>query len=92
MNPPGSNLDLDRFVARLVLWKRPDDVVTLKDPVRKLPLTAVVCANNRPDLLARLIKAGAVHSLREALRFATDFNATECIEVLRESGVVPRPQ
>lgn len=83
--PPGSNLDLDRFVARLVLWKKPDDVVQLKNPARTLPLTAVVCANNRPDLLKKLLKAGAKHSLAEALRMAVTWNAEECVEILKEA-------
>jgi hypothetical protein len=87
--PPGSALDLDRFVARLVLWKRPDDVVTLKNPTRKLPLTAVVCANNRADLLRKLIKGGATHSLPEALQYALRWEAQECVAVLLEAGVKP---
>ena len=83
--PPGHNLDLDRFVARLVLWKKPDDVVHLKNPARTLPLTAVVCANNRPDLLAKLLKAGAKHSLGEALRTAVLWEAEKCAALLREA-------
>ncbi|MGC4043080.1 MAG: hypothetical protein QM758_04685 [Armatimonas sp.] len=87
--PPGKGLDLDRFVNRLVLWKRPDDVVTLKNPTRQLPLTAVVCANGRADLLAKLIKAGATHSLTEAFRYALRYDAQECVAVLEGAGVKP---
>lgn len=73
----------------MVLWKRPDDVVTLKNPARELPLTAVVCANNRADLLKKLIKAGATHSLTEAWRYAVRYDAQDCITVLQEAGAKP---
>lgn len=76
-------------MARLILWKKPDDLVTLKNPDRKLPIAAVVCANGRPDLLIKLIKAGATHSLGEALAWAAGIIDDECLTILLEAGAKP---